>query len=63
MITKPPLPASISDSSTAVPSVLPNTTKLAPETLPFGSSPWAPTIRSSNPSPFTSPAALTERPE
>ena len=63
LITKPPAPASTADSSTAVPSVLPNTTKLAPERSPFGSSPLAPTIRSSNPSPFTSPAELTEPPD
>ena len=33
-----------------------------PVRLPWGSAPNAPTIRSSNPSPFTSPAAETERP-
>src|SRR3990167_9487557 len=60
---KPPVPASTSDSSTAMLSVLPNTTKLAPELPPFGSSWKAPMIRSSNPSPFTSPAELTDMPD
>ena len=52
----------IADSSTAVPSALPKTTVLAPELEPgpFGSSANAPTIRSAKPSPFTSPAPLTE---
>ena len=63
LMTKPPMPASTADSSTAVLLLLPNTTKLAPEEIPFGSSKGAPTIRSSRPSPFTSPALLTEWPD
>ena len=51
---------SIADNSTAVPSALPNTTVLAPDLLPFGLSSLAPIIRSDRPSPFTSPASLTE---
>ena len=65
MITNPPalsLP-SIAESSTAVPSVLPKTTKLAPEASPLGSSKGAPIIKSASPSPFTSPALLTDWPE
>ncbi len=64
-MTKPPASASdsMADSSTAVPSALPKTTKEAPEEPPLGSSPKAPTMRSARPSPFTSPAALTERPD
>src|SRR3989338_7453431 len=62
-ITKPPIPASMADSSTLLPSVLPKTTKLAPEADPLGSSRGPPTIRSSSPPPFTPPAELTERAE
>ena len=63
LMTKPPVPSSIAESSTAVPVSLPKTTKLAPEEDPFGSSSGAPMIKSSKPSPFTSPALLTEKPE
>jgi hypothetical protein len=61
-ITKPPVPASTSESSTVVVVALPKTTKEAPESVPFGSSLLAPMIRSARPSPLTSPAPLTELP-
>ncbi len=55
---KPVLPSSVDSARLEVhPEAWPKTTKLSPmESLP----PFAPMIRSANPSPLTSPAVLTE---
>ncbi len=65
LITKPPTPTpdteSIFDKLTATPSALPNTTKVLPATcFPAGLPLKTPTIKSSKPSPLTSPAEEAE---
>src|SRR6056297_2325882 len=63
VIAKPSVPSSAARSSAPGSRVLaPNTTKLRPEREPSAAERRAPTIMSSRPSPFTSPAPETDQP-